>query len=111
MTDGQTEVQPLPDMDPELSAPPPPLPEATIPSRHDAVATGEEGDELDYDELSQPDSERQRLEERRRRILEQQGEDVRSRVRDFLAMNVTRVYIAKVYDSATSFFAITSHHD
>ena len=53
---GQTEVQPLPNMDPELSAPPPPLPEATIPSRHDAVTTGEEGDELDYDELSQPDS-------------------------------------------------------
>ena len=32
MADGQAEVQPLPDMDPELSAPPPPLPEATIPS-------------------------------------------------------------------------------
>ena len=40
MADGQAEVQPLPDMDPELSAPPPPLPEATIPSRHDAVAAG-----------------------------------------------------------------------
>ena len=65
------------------------------------MATGEEGDELDYDELSQPNSERQRQEERRRRILEQQGEEVRLKVRDFLAMNVMALQAAErqVYES------------
>ena len=75
-------------MNPELLAPPPPLPESTIPSGQDAVSGEEEEDELDYGEVSQPDPDAQRREELRKRALELQSEDARSKVRNFLVVHL-----------------------